>query len=315
VRLLSEHEVVEALDVGTCIDAMREALLATTRDEVVQPLRQVMWLPDRRGALAAMPAMVGNHLGIKVLSYFPGNSGTALDPHQGWVVLFDADDGRPLAALDASAITWIRTAAVSAVATDALARPDAAVLTVVGTGAQALWHARAVDEVRDLQEVRVWGRRPERAQALAAQLGDELKAEVRAVADLREALTGADVVCTTTSSSEPVVPGAWLEPGMHVNAVGASVRAVRELDGDAVARSSLFVDRRDSAINEAGDIVIAREEGVITDAHIRAEIAEVLAGTHAGRGDGSEVTLFKSVGLALEDVAAASAALRRLQNV
>jgi alanine dehydrogenase len=310
VLIVNQREVAGLLPMPACIDAMAEALKALSRGEAAMPLRQIVWVPDRTGALGLMPSRLARDagagsLGAKIVTFFPKNEGTELDSHQGAVLLFEAERGRLLAVIDATSVTAIRTAAVSAVATRALARPDARELALVGSGVQARTHLEAIRAVRPLSRVRVASLTPERARAFARRESARLGLAVTACGTVWEAVEGADIVCTVTSSRVPVVEGAWLSPGAHVNAVGSSVAAARELDTAAVVRSRLFVDRRESALAEAGDFLIPRNEGAVTDAHIQAELGEVLTGAHPGRTGRDEITLFKSVGLAVEDLAAA----------
>ena len=307
VLIVDQGQVRRLLPMGECIPLMAETLATLARGQALMPLRQVVALPDAVGALAAMPAHLSSPpaLGIKVITVFPGNHGTEYDSHQGAVLLFETGHGRLLAVMDASSITAIRTAAVSAVATQALARPDAARLALLGAGVQAASHLEAIALVRPLRQVRVWSRNPEHVQAFVARARSRGGIEVEAAASARAAVEGADIVCTVTSSREPVLRGEWLRPGAHVNAVGASVRTARELDSAAVARSRVFVDRRESAQHESGDLLLARAEGAIGDEHLQGELGDVLIGRVPGRRSAEEVTLFKSLGLAVEDVAAA----------
>jgi ornithine cyclodeaminase/alanine dehydrogenase-like protein (mu-crystallin family) len=308
VLIVDQDQVRQLLPMGECISLMADTLAALARGEALMPLRQVVTLPDGLGALAAMPAHLSSPsaLGIKVITVFPGNHGTAYDSHQGAVLLFETGHGRLLAVMDASSITAIRTAAVSAAATRALARPDAARLALIGAGVQAASHLEAITLVRPVTHVRVWSRDPARVRSFvdrARSRGGEI--EVEAAPSARSAVEGADIVCTLTSSREPVVRGEWLRSGAHVNAVGASVRTARELDAAAVARARVFVDRRESASNEAGDLLLARDEGAIGDGHVQGELGDVLIGRLQGRRSAEEITLFKSLGLAVEDVASA----------
>ncbi len=302
---IGQGEVRELLPMPGCIKVMREALAALARGEGIQPLRSVMWLPQRSGALGIMPGYLAgiDTLGIKTVTVFPGNAGTEFDSHQGTVMLFDATNGRLKAVIDATEITAIRTAAVSAVATDLLAREDASVMAILGSGVQAGAHLDAIPLVRPIGEVRVWSRQGVNARQLADSKATRDLA-VRAVPTVAEAVAGAAVVCTTTASTDPILQGSLLEPGMHINAVGSSVPFARELDAEAVARSRLFVDRRESTISEAGDFLMARAEGVVDEADILAEIGELLIGDADGRRGSDDITLFKSLGLAVEDIAA-----------
>jgi alanine dehydrogenase len=307
VLILSGDDVRRLLPMSECIEVMAQALAALSRGEAVLPLRQVLLLPGGKGAFAAMPAHLTEPaaMGLKVISVIPGNHGTELDSHQGAVLLFEAGRGRLLAILDASSITAIRTAAVSGVATRLLARAEAGTLAVLGSGVQAATHLDAMVLVREVRRVRVWSRDRGHAEKCAASARRRHPFEVAVAATAREAVAGADIVCTVTSSVTPVLEGQWLAPGAHVNAVGASLATARELDTAAVARARVFVDRRESAAHEAGDLLIPRAEGAIGDDHVRAEIGDVLLGRHPGRGGPDEITLFKSLGLAVEDVAAA----------
>jgi ornithine cyclodeaminase/alanine dehydrogenase-like protein (mu-crystallin family) len=299
----------QLLPMDRCIDLMEEALAGLARGNAANPLRSMLLMPFETpvpSVLASMPAALGDPpaLGIKVISVFPGNHGTGIESHQGFVLLFEPEHGSPVALIDAIAITAIRTAAVSGLATRLLARPDAAELAIIGSGTQARSHLQAMRAVRPIARVRAWSPHRERLEAFAAD-AEASGATVEAAADARSAIDGADIVCTVTASSTPVVEGAWLADGTHVNAVGSSQAVNRELDNDAVARARLFVDRRESAQNEAGDYLIPLREGAIGPDHIVAEIGEVAAGMAEGRRSVDEITLFKSLGLAIEDLAAA----------
>ena len=292
-----------------CIGLMEEALASLARGEVVLPLRPVLRVPDSPNAFALMPAYSSalGALGAKLITVFPGNHGTGRDSHQGVVVLFDAANGELLAVMDAASITAVRTAAVSGVATKLLARPEAATVAILGAGVQGRSHVAAMLAARPFERVRVWSRSQEHAAALVDRMRQEVGGRVRleACASASEAVRGADVVCTVTASREPVLLGEWLADGAHVNAVGASIPTARELDTPAVARAELYVDRRESALAEAGDVLIPIREGAITADHIRAELGELLIGKARGRVSSGEITLFKSLGIAVEDLACA----------
>ena len=281
--VLSEHDVTELLAMAECIAVMEEALAALARGEVHNPLRQAIRAPGAPGLLGLMPAWWSGaipYYGLKEVCVFPENPKRGLDTHLGAVILHSGETGEPLAILNASAITAIRTAAVSAVATKLLAREDAAVLAIIGTGVQGQSHRRAIPLVRNIREIRMCGR------------GESVE----------EAVRGADIVVTATSSREPILKREWLSPGVHINAVGSSIASARELEADLVASASLFVDRRESTMNESGDYLGAVDSG----ATIRAELGEVLTGSAQGRKSAEEITLFKSLGLAIEDLAAAA---------
>jgi alanine dehydrogenase len=316
VLIVDQRQVENMLTMPECIEAMEGALEALARGQATLPLRSILWLPDRSGALGLMPAHLAStaSLGVKAVTFFPKNEGTERDSHQGAVLLFDAENGSLEAVIDATSITAIRTAAVSGVATRLLAREDASDLALVGSGVQARTHLAAMLAVRRIRRVRVVSQDAGRAARFAERESRRHGITVEPIENVREAIEGADVVCCTTSSRIPVVHGAWLSEGAHVNAVGSSVPAARELDTDAVVRSRLYVDRRESAIHEAGDFVIPREEGAIGEDHIVAEIGEVILGTRPARGSTAEITLFKSVGLAVEDVAAARAIFQKAQT-
>lgn len=306
---IGQDDVIDLLPMSDCINSVRAALSDLARGDGIQPLRPVMWLPDKIGALGMMPGYLGSigTVGIKTVTVFPGNAGSEYDSHQGTVMLFDASNGRLKAVIDATEVTAIRTAAASAVATDLLATPNASVLAVLGAGVQGQSHAEAIPLVRNIHEIRVWSRSPESASRLVDKIGDERGSIAETVAD---AVAGADIVCTTTASVEPVLSGSLLGPGMHVNAVGSSVPFARELDSDAMSRARIFVDRSESTVNESGDFLMAQSDGVIDADDIVAEIGEVLTGTAPGRESETEITLFVSLGLAVEDIAAGDLAYR-----
>ena len=303
--ILTQRDVVELLSMTDCIDVMGRALGALTRGESILPLRTVMKLPSGKDFFAVMPAFAASpdSMGAKVITVFPGNHGTSLDSHQGAVLLLDAATGTVQALLDAASITAIRTAAVSALATRHLARATADDLAILGSGVQARSHLEAIALVRPLRRIRIWSRDTARAKALARSASDFTHIEITSTA--QEAVHGASIICTTTAAAEPVLRGEWIADGAHVNAVGASTPKSRELDTAAIVRSVLFVDRRESALAEPGDILIPIAEGAIKASHIVAELGDVVTGRHPGRTSDKEVTVFKSLGLAVEDVAAA----------
>ncbi len=307
VRVVPGAEVETLLPMRECVEVMDGVLRGLARGDHVLPLRSLVRLPDRRGLLGLMPAILGEPpvMGLKVVSVMPGNHGTPLDAHQGAVILFEVGHGSPLAIVDGSAITAIRTAAVSAVATRALAPEGAGDLALLGSGVQAGTHLEAMATVRALRRVRVWSRDPARAADFAARASARHGLPVEVAGSARAAVAGADLVCTTTAARQPVLEGAWLAPGAHVNAVGACVPDARELDTAAVAGARLYVDCRESALHEAGDFLIARAEGAVGDDHIVGELGEVLLGRVPGRRAPEERTLFESLGIAVEDLAAA----------
>ena len=313
VLLASHADVVALLPMRECMDAMAGVLRALAEGRALLPLRTVMRLTGTANAFALMPAMLESPraLGAKVIAVFPGNDQTPYDSHQGVVLLFETEHDRLVAILDASSITAIRTAAVSGVATRLLAREDARTLAILGAGVQASTHLEAMAIARSLERVRVWSRTPERARRFAARTKGRFGLEIEAAPTARDAVDGADIICTVTASREPVLLGEWIAPSVHVNAVGASIPSARELDSAAVAKARLYVDRRESALNEAGDFLIPKREGTIGDDHIVGELGELLAGTVPSRSGREEITLFKSLGLAVEDLAAAHVILEK----
>jgi alanine dehydrogenase len=316
VLIVDQRQVSRLLPMESCMDAVAEALTSLARGDALMPLRTIVWLPDGSGGLAAMPSALpsADSLGIKVITVFPGNVGTELDSHQGAVLLFEGERGRLLAIIDATEITAIRTGAVSGVATRLLARPDTGDLAILGSGTQARSHLEAMLSVRPIGRVRVWSRTPQRSEAFGEQASARFGVRVEVVPTAREAVEGADLICTTTSSPQPILLGEWLAPGAHVNAIGAVGPTNRELDTHAIARSRLYVDRRESASNEAGEFVQAQAEGAIGQDHIVGEIGEVLAGIVPGRQSSEEITVFRGVGLAIEDLAAARLIHRRAEQ-
>jgi ornithine cyclodeaminase/alanine dehydrogenase-like protein (mu-crystallin family) len=312
VLFVNEALVHELLPMGACIRLIRKALATFSRGEAVQPLRSVLRLPDG-GVLATMPGYLGEpqSLGLKVVSVMPGNRGTSYDSHQGVVMLFGASHGEPLAILDATAITAIRTAAASGAATDALARSDAGDLALIGSGTQARSHLVAMAAVRRLRRVRVWSRTHANAERFAREQAPPPGLTIEVMATAEDAVRGADLVCTITSAQEPVVRGAWLAAGAHVNAAGACFPTHRELDSEAVRRARFYTDCRDSCLNESGDFRIARTEGAIADGHLLGELGQVLLGKIPGRLSPDDVTVYESLGIAIEDLAAAYAIHQR----
>jgi len=282
--LLDEVAVQRLLRMDEVIATMETALAAFSQGQVTQPVRTVVPVAEHQGFLGVMPAYAGA-LGVKLVTFYPHN--TDLPTHLATILLFRPETGELLVTMDGRLITEMRTAAVSAVATRHLARPDAHVLAILGSGVQAHSHLQALRLVRDFQEVRVWS--PRHAQAFAEQHS------VRMAASAQEAVTGADVIVVATAATTPVLRGAWLAPGAHINAVGATRPDWRELDDDVLQRARLYVDSRAAATVESGDVIAAGQ--------VVAELGEVVVGNQPGRASTEEITLFKSVGLAVEDVA------------
>jgi ornithine cyclodeaminase/alanine dehydrogenase-like protein (mu-crystallin family) len=289
---LGHHDVERLLRMEDLIPVMADALATLSAGRAVQPVRLVVPVAEHRGFFGVMPAYAGGALGAKLVTWYPNNQG--VPTHHAIVQLFRPETGEPLVTLDGTLVTEMRTGAVSAVATNHLARKDASVLAILGSGVQARSHLEALRLVRSFRDVRVWS--PRNASAFAVRHG------VRAVESAEEAVRGADVIVVATMSRVPVLSGAWLSPGTHINAVGAVRPDWRELDDEAVTRARVFVESREAASRESGDVIAARG--------IAAEIGEVIAGTARGRESADEITLFKSVGVAVEDVAAASLVYR-----
>jgi ornithine cyclodeaminase/alanine dehydrogenase-like protein (mu-crystallin family) len=311
--VLSSGAVRSVLGYSECADAMREALIARSRGEVFQPLRTVIKPPAAPGLMGLMPAYqqgMQAGYGLKAICITPGNPAAGLDTHQGIVLLSSSATGEPLAVLNASAVTEIRTAAVSAVATSLLASSRADVMAIIGTGVQARAHLHAIGATRPLAEIRVAGSTHAKAAKFAAEMASSVSAGTRlvAAASVRDAVEGAGIVVTGTNSAEPVLRREWLSPGVHINAVGACLPHARELDTATVADAALFADSRESMLAEAGDYVLAAAEGAVGPDHIQAEIGDLLAASKPGRTGEREITVFESLGLAIEDLAAANVA-------
>ncbi|MFJ9710002.1 ornithine cyclodeaminase family protein [Streptomyces sp. NPDC101234] len=304
--LIDRATVRELYPVELAMPVMAEAMRRYSGGQVELPLRTILRPEKDTGLLGTMPGFVAGEdlagYGLKAMVLKPENPARGLDLHIGVVLVFDPGTGAPLAMMDAGAVTAVRTAAVSGVATEALARPDAGDLAVLGSGVQARSHLEAMHLVRPLRRVRVWSRTAENAEAFRVWADKELGVEVETMATPAAALAGADLVCTTTAAREPVVQAADLAPGAHVNAVGASFIDHRELSSEAVAGASLFVDSRESALAESGDLRAPLTEGLVGPGHIRAELGEVLLGTRPGRREPTEITVFKSLGLGVQDI-------------
>lgn len=306
--VLNHREVEELMPIRDCVGVMEEALAALARGEVHQPLRQVIRAPQANGFLGLMPSYRGGkqpNYGLKAVCVYPTNPARGLDTHLGAVLLYAGDTGQLLAVMNASAITAIRTAAVSAVATKLLAREDAGDLAIVGTGVQARAHLEAMSVARPIRRARIAGHTMDRAKELVERVRATYPFPIEPAPSVEAAIRDADIIVTATNALQPIVSREWIAPGAHLNVVGSSVASAREVDGATMAASSLFVDRRESTTNEAGDYLFALREGAIGPEHIRAELGEILIGAREGRRSTEEITLFKSLGLAIEDLAAA----------
>ena len=299
-----------------CIELMADALSALARGEVHQPLRTIVRPPNARGLLGLMPAYSSGErgaFGLKAICVFPENPAQGKDAHQGAVTLFSRDTGELLALMNASEITAIRTAAVSAVATRLLARENAQQLGIIGAGVQARTHLKALACVRSIKHARVAARHIEHAERLAGEIQPHVPFPIEAVRKNEDAVRNADLIVTATSSLEPVINKDWISAGAHVNAIGTHSPTSREIDGATMASARIFVDRRESALNESGDYLLAAKEGLIGPENILGEIGEILIGAKQGRTSEDEITLFKSLGLAIEDVVCAEYLYRKAQ--
>jgi ornithine cyclodeaminase/alanine dehydrogenase-like protein (mu-crystallin family) len=306
MRFIDREEVARRLTYELCIPIVRRAMIAFSAGETKQLLRSVIPLSEGR-LFGVMPGAMGPHapFGAKLISLFYENSHRGIQSHQGLVILFDPEGGAPVCAVHAGEITAIRTAAASAVATDALARKDAHRLALLGYGEQAKTHARAISKVRKIESVVVWGRSPERAEAFAQTTQAELGVPVKPAGNVQEAVANADIVCTVTSAREPILKGEWVQPGTHLNVVGSGDAGPAEVDNNLVAKSRFIVDSREGVLEQGGEFLRTKKAGLVDDTHIAGEIGQVLAGTVEGRRSADEITLYKSLGLVVQDLATA----------
>ena len=305
---ISKEEIVQYLSMEKCIALMEEAFASLANGRALQPLRSLMWLPDKTGLLGMMPAYSAdkNMMGIKVISAFSGNRKFGLSSHQGVVMLFESTHGQLMAIVDGDEITAIRTAAVSGLATKLLSRDIPSVLAILGSGTQALRHIEAMLCVRKINSIKIWSRDFSNAEELAGKICKKHNVAAIAVKDAKDAITDADIICTTTASPMPVVLGELIKKGAHINAVGSCTPATRELDTAAILNAKLYTDKYESIYNESGDFIIPKKEGAITDDHVKGELGEVITGVKKGRETNDEITLFKSLGIAIEDIYAAN---------
>ena len=319
--IILQSEVERLLPVSVCVPVMREAMMATSRGDVSLPIRQFMPVPGAAGKMAIMPGSLGTagesedaSFGIKLVCKYERPHGDPLGTHVGMVMLFDSAKGVPLAMVEGSSLTSIRTSAANALATDLLARPEASTLAIIGNGEQASRHIAAMQAVRAISEVSVWGRDPERASLFAKEASERFGVPVTAAPSAAEAVAHADIICTTTSATEPVLSGVDLQPGQHINLVGSAIPTTSEVDHEAVRRARFYVDYRPAAMAAAGELLKAIEAGVVTPDHIVAEIGEVASDPSLARQSADEITCYKSLGVAAQDLAAAMAVLRAAQD-
>jgi ornithine cyclodeaminase/alanine dehydrogenase-like protein (mu-crystallin family) len=313
IRVLRGAEVRRLLPMAECVDLMHRTMIAVSERRVVLPLRSVMVMPGDRGMLGNMPGYLADPecFGVKLVSLIPHNKPPQYSSHLGLVLLFEAEHGCPVALLDAAEITAIRTAAASGLATRLLALPQAGDLALLGAGEQARSHLDAMFAVRTLRRVRIWARDPAKAAEFAKTEGARLGIAIEPCADVRDAVAGADIICTVTKAREPILLGEWLTPGAHLNVVGSSIAGTAEIDTPAVVKSRFFVDYRESTVNEGGEYLRALKAGAIAPDHILGEIGEVANGTRAGRKSPSDITLYKSLGIAPQDLASAHYVLEK----
>jgi ornithine cyclodeaminase len=311
MRFIDREEVSRRLTYEVCIPIVRDAMIAFSKGKTKQLLRSILPLSEGR-IFGVMPGALGTNapFGAKLISVFQDNFARGIQSHQGLVLLFDPESGAPVCVLHAGEITAIRTAAASAVATDALARKDACRLALLGYGEQAETHARAIGKVRNLESIVVWGRSADRARAFADRMNtdrikEELRAPVTPAATVQQAVAEADIICTVTSASEPILKGAWVRPGTHVNVVGSGYAGPAEVDNDLVVRSRFIADNREGVLQQGAEFLRAKQAGLIGDDHIVAEIGQVLAGEIEGRRSDEEITVYKSLGHIVQDLASA----------
>lgn len=312
IRILRSDDVKALLTMPVCIDLMQTTMIAVSEGRARIPLRSAMAV-SAGGLMGVMPGYLAEPecFGVKLLSMFPKNVAHGYSSHLGLVLLFEPEHGLPVAMLDAAEITAIRTAAVSGLATRLLAREEAGDLAILGAGEQARSHLEAMLAVRAIRRVRVWSRTPKSAETFARSEGERHGIAIEPVADARAAVDGADLICTVSQAKTPILFGDWLAAGAHLNVVGACTPTAAEIDTAAVAKSRYFVDYRDSTLHEAGEYLQALKDGVITPAHILGEIGEVANGAQVGRQAVSDITLYRSLGIAAEDLAAAHYLLER----
>ena len=306
MRFIDREEVARRLTYEKCIPIVREAMIAFSRGETKQLLRSIIPLSKGR-AFGIMPGAMGDHatFGAKLISVFPENFSKGFQSHQGLIVLFDPENGAPVCVVHAGEVTAIRTAAASAVATDALARRDSHRLALLGYGEQATTHVRAIRKVREIRSITVWGRSFERAQAFANRMTAELPVLVTPASQAREAVAEADIICTVTAASEPILKGEWVRPGTHINVVGSGFAGPAEVDNDLVVRSRFIADSREGVLKQGAEFLRAKQAGLVDDNHIVAEIGEVLAGKIPGRTSAEEITIYKSLGHIVQDLTSA----------
>lgn len=306
MRIIDREEVARRLTYDLCIPIVRDAMIAFSKGETRQLLRSIIPLAEGR-MFGVMPGAMGETapFGAKLISVFPENFAKGKQSHQGLIVLFDPETGAPACVVHAGEVTAIRTAAASAAATDALARPDARRLALLGYGEQAATHARAIAKVRALEAITVWGRSADRAGAFAAAMSAELGIPVTAALDARAAVARADIICTVSAAKDPILSGGWVAPGTHVNVVGSSYAGPVEVDNQLVVRARFIADSREGVLAQGAEFLAAKAAGLIDDAHLVGEIGQVLVGQIEGRQSADQITIYKSLGHVVQDLASA----------
>ena len=301
---INKETVASLLPMSECISLMEQTFRSLASGNCIQPLRPNMSLPDKTGLLAIMPAYAGDIdvMGIKAISVFPKNKEFGFSSHQGVVLLFETKNGKLLCMADADEITAIRTPAASAVATNLLAKKDAESLSIIGSGLQAERHIEAMLLIRKIKKITLWSRNETNAKVLAEKISANYKIDINIAKNPEEAVKDMDIICTATSSADPIVKGEWVSKGTHINAVGSSTPVARELDTSIILKSKLYTDCYESLFKEAGDFIIPKNEGAIDDSHVKGEIGELLLGKKEGRTNDNDITVFKSLGLAVEDI-------------
>ena len=307
MKIITETMVETHLTMKDCIAAMRGAMSSVSRGDTTLPIRQYMPIPDTQGKMALMPGTITSPdvYGIKLVCKYVREPGSPYGTHVGMVLVFDSETGLPLAMVEGSSLTAIRTAAVSALATHILANPDCETLAILGCGEQARRHIHAMLAVRSPKKIFVWGRNLTRAETFAKRLSTETGQTILAIESAKEAVESADLICTTTSSKTPVLQGDWVKSGTHLNLVGAAIASSREVDDALVLKSRYFTDYRPAAMAAAGELLDAIKNDVVTEGHVVGEIGEVIESSIKGRISSQDITVYKSLGVAAQDLAAA----------
>ncbi|MFT3819385.1 MAG: ornithine cyclodeaminase family protein [Rubrivivax sp.] len=315
VRILNREHIAQVFSMRECVDLMHKAFTLVSQGKALQPIRRSVPLPHGRGLVSVMPGHASDPaaFGVKVVSVYPGNHGTAHGSHQGAVLLFDDETGALRAVLDGRDITAIRTGATSAAATDVLARKDAKTMTIYGYGDEARTHLQSLTLVRPFDRIVICGRSLAKAKAFAGEMGEQLGRKLEASDDFQGA-AHADVLCTVTSATAPFLKGEWVQPGTHVNVVGSSIPTTAEVDDEMVRRSRFFTDFTDSTLELGGEIRGAISQGVVAQSHIIGCVGDVITGKVAGRQSAQDITLFKSLGMVVEDLVSCSFIVQRAEQ-